>query len=375
MFGLDRKAARFAWTCAVVGLVVWGVLLIHRALFVFAVAIMLAYLFHPLVDAIAGRLPWKTRTPAVAVPFVLILGSLAVFVAVIRPQVRQETELLREQARRGQLSDMLTRWTPFGIPIGKQIAKSYDPQRMQRDLMEVLPQLRGTLSVTARGLTDLFIIPILSFLLLRDGPRIREALLDSLVCDDGSCARRARRAQIEGILEDAHILILQHMRTLLLLALTTLGSFTIAFELLRVKYAVLLALLAFPMEFVPIVGPLTAGLAILAVCDITEYPHLWWIVCFLIAFRLVQDYVLGPHLMRRGVKLHPLLVMFAIFAGGEIRGIAGIVLSVPILAILRLLFYEWRKGTVTPFAKFGDRAIGTECSMVDRQNLEVSNAK
>ena len=67
--------------------------------------------------------------------------------------------------------------------------------------------------------------------------------------------------------------------------------------------------------------------------------------------------------------------MFAIFAGGEIRGIAGIVPSVPILAILRLLFYEWRKGTVTPFAKFGDRAIGTECSMVDRQNLEVSNAK
>ena len=110
---------------------------------------------------------------------------------------------------------------------------------------------------------------------------------------------------MEGILEDAHILILQHMRTLLLLALTTLASFTIAFELLRVKYAVLLALLAFPMEFVPIVGPMTAGLAIVAVCDITQYPHLWWIVCFLIVFRLVQDYVLGPHLMRRGLSCIP----------------------------------------------------------------------
>jgi predicted PurR-regulated permease PerM len=47
--------------------------------------------------------------------------------------------------------------------------------------------------------------------------------------------------------------------------------------------------------------------------------------------------------MKRGVKLHPLLIIFGVYAGGEIGGVGGIFLSVPILALARLLFYEWRK--------------------------------
>jgi predicted PurR-regulated permease PerM len=47
--------------------------------------------------------------------------------------------------------------------------------------------------------------------------------------------------------------------------------------------------------------------------------------------------------MERSVKLHPLLILFGIFAGGELAGISGIFLSVPALALLRLAFYEWRK--------------------------------
>jgi predicted PurR-regulated permease PerM len=53
--------------------------------------------------------------------------------------------------------------------------------------------------------------------------------------------------------------------------------------------------------------------------------------------------VLSPHLMKKGMKLHPLLVVFGVFAGGEIGGVGGIFLSVPVLALVRLVYYEWRK--------------------------------
>ena len=59
-------------------------------------------------------------------------------------------------------------------------------------------------------------------------------------------------------------------------------------------------------------------------------------------YRVFQDYVLGPIVMRRGVQLHPLVVMFGIFAGADIGGVAGILLSVPVLAMLRLIWYEFR---------------------------------
>jgi predicted PurR-regulated permease PerM len=50
--------------------------------------------------------------------------------------------------------------------------------------------------------------------------------------------------------------------------------------------------------------------------------------------------------MSRGVKLHPLLVIFGVFAGEEIAGVRGVFLSIPALAVLRLLYYRFRKTRV-----------------------------
>jgi predicted PurR-regulated permease PerM len=220
--------------------------------------------------------------------------------------------------------------TPLDFYVGQYILNEYS----QSDIMNVLPQLERTLGTTVRYLFNLFIIPLLSFFILKDGRMIRDGFLDMF--DD--------RKQAESALRDAHVLLLDYMRAVLFLCFTTLVSFTIALTLLRVRYAILLAFAAFVLEFVPLVGPLTAGVLILGVSMFNRYQYsLLWIVLFLVVYRLLQDYVLSPHLMRKGVKLHPLLLLFGIFAGGEIGGIVGIFLSVPVLALLRLVFYEWRK--------------------------------
>ena len=61
---------------------------------------------------------------------------------------------------------------------------------------------------------------------------------------------------------------------------------------------------------------------------------------FLIAFRFFQDYVVSPHLLSTGMKLHPLLVIFGVLAGGSIAGVAGSFLSVPVLATLRIVYRQ-----------------------------------
>jgi predicted PurR-regulated permease PerM len=186
----------------------------------------------------------------------------------------------------------------------------------------------------AASLADLFAVPILSFLLLKDGPEIREHLIELLRIGPAN----------ERLLRDAHVLMLEYMRSLLLLCFVTLVSFTAVLSLLQVRYSVLLAFLAFVLEFIPVVGPLAAAGVILGVGWFTGATggHLLAVGSFLLGFRVFQDYVLGPIVMRRGVQLHPLLVMFGIFAGADIGGVAGILLSVPILALLRLIWYEIR---------------------------------
>jgi predicted PurR-regulated permease PerM len=112
---------------------------------------------------------------------------------------------------------------------------------------------------------------------------------------------------------------------------------------MRVPYSILLAAIAFPLEFIPLVGPLTAAVIIIAVSVVSGYAHVWWVVIFLGVYRIFQDYVLSPQLMSKGVELHPLMIIFGVLAGGEIGGIAGIFLSIPALALVRLLYHRVNK--------------------------------
>ena len=79
------------------------------------------------------------------------------------------------------------------------------------------------------------------------------------------------------------------------------------------------------------------------VSGFSGYSYLLWILLFLGVYRLFQDYVLSPRLMSSGMQLHPLMVIFGVFAGGEIGGIAGTFFSVPVLALARVLYRRLEK--------------------------------
>src|SRR5260370_28413736 len=95
------------------------------------------------------------------------------------------------------------------------------------------------------------------------------------------------------------------------------------------------------MEFIPVVGPLVGAAAIVVVAFLTNCPHVLAVAVFLGIWRLVQDYVTAPRIMGGKLQLHPLAVIFAILVGGEIGGVIGVYLSIPIAAGLRII---WKRG-------------------------------
>jgi predicted PurR-regulated permease PerM len=96
------------------------------------------------------------------------------------------------------------------------------------------------------------------------------------------------------------------------------------------------------LEFVPVVGPLVAGMAMMIVAVLAGYPHWPLLLLFLIVWRVVQDYVIVPRVMGESVQLHPLAALFGILAGGEIAGVLGVYLSIPVMASLRIVWRRWR---------------------------------
>ncbi len=195
----------------------------------------------------------------------------------------------------------------------------------------------GLRALAALGnLGYLVLVPILSFFFLKDARAIRQALVDQFV-------NPARRALAEDLIADLHILLAQYMRAVVLLALATFVSYAIFLEIAGAPYALLLAGVAGALEVIPVLGPLTASAAILLVAGFSGYQHWLWILIFLAVYRLFQDYVLQPYLMSAGVALHPLLVIFGVLAGEQVGGVAGIFLSIPALAILRVVYLRMLK--------------------------------
>ena len=80
-------------------------------------------------------------------------------------------------------------------------------------------------------------------------------------------------------------------------------------------------------------------MAILAVGFLT-HAHWIWMAGLLVAWRLVQDYVNSPRIMGNNLDLQPLTVVFALMVGGQVGGIAGVFLSVPTVAVLRIVWLE-----------------------------------
>ncbi|MHB2020592.1 MAG: AI-2E family transporter, partial [Candidatus Xenobia bacterium] len=114
-------------------------------------------------------------------------------------------------------------------------------------------------------------------------------------------------------------------------------------SLVGVPYSVLLAVLAGLFEFVPLLGPLSAAAMIFGVALFSGFPHLVWLVIFLIAYRLFEDYVLSPFLMSSGAEVSPLLVIVGVLAGEHIAGVPGMILSIPVVAALRILVIRLRE--------------------------------
>jgi predicted PurR-regulated permease PerM len=338
MFGIDRRAAYYTWTAVLVVLLVWLVYLVRATLFIFILALLFAYLLAPLVNLLDRFLPGRrTRTSALALAYILLVGVVILAGSQIGTRAVEEANNLAKK-----FPELLQRWQTTGGPTGggtlqEQILGKLRVGITERsnELIAALPQVGLRAITVASNVIYVVIIPILGFFFLKDGRLIRQHVLD-LVSDE------PRRVLLDDVLADVNLLLASYMRALVLLALSTFTAYGIFFSILGVPYAVLLAALAGMLEFIPMVGTLAASLTIVIVAAL-EGAHVIAVLIFLLAYRLFQDYILSPQLMRQGVELHPLLVLFGVFAGSEVAGIAGTFLSVPVLALVRIIYLRIRK--------------------------------
>jgi predicted PurR-regulated permease PerM len=339
MLGIDRRAAYYTWTAALVVLLLVLVYLIRQTLFIFVLALLFAYLLSPLVNLLDRFLRGRTRTPALALAYVIFVG-LAVFLGIqIGSRVVDEATTLGKT-----FPEMIANWEKPSptAPVAVNSLKQQIIEKVRNnvgahsgDWISTAAQAGVKFITVASDLVFVVIIPILAFFFLKDAGVMRQHILD--LVEDGP-----RRALLDEVMADLHLLLAHYMRALMMLSAAAFTAYSIFFSIVGVPYAILLGALGGLLEFIPMLGPLAAGVTIVVVGAVSG-ANVPLMIIFLLAYRVFQDYVLSPHLMGQGVEVHPLLVLFGVFAGAEVAGIPGTFLSVPVLAMVRIVYLRIRK--------------------------------
>ncbi|MBV9266466.1 MAG: AI-2E family transporter [Acidobacteriaceae bacterium] len=339
MLGIDERALRIVWTIFLFALLLGTIYLIRDTLLLFALAIFFAYMLSPVVGLVERLLP-KRRTSALAVVYVVLIGLLVFIGFQIIPKiVEQATNLatrLPALLSGNKLASMpLPSWLE---PVREHVIAFIN--RQASDLgSRVVPfiQQAGSKILSGIGaLLPLILIPILAFFFLKDGEQIRGALI-------GTVDSKRDRTLLEQILDDIHVLLRNYIRALVLMSVSSFCCWFLFLSVMRYPYELLLAGIAGVLEFIPVIGPAAAVILMLIVYAVTGAGGLLWIVIFAAIYRLFADYVLNPYLMSAGIEIHPLLVLFGVLAGESMAGIPGMFFSVPVIAILRVLYVNLKR--------------------------------
>lgn len=342
---LDSRTSRVLITALLFALGAGFLYAARRTLILFLFAIFFAYLINPAVIRLQKLL--RTRARAIAVIYVLLVVALGLFLLFAGPRIsRQGARLgealpgLMDKASTGELSSQIDKLT---ARIGSQHGWSQATKdRIQdfliahrEDLVLFAQRVGLRVAQAAQEVWVLFLVPILAIFFLLDGDSFNGVLV-SLV------QSRSQREFVEDVLHDLNQMLAQFIRAQLTLAILSFAAYASALGIMRVPYALMLGTAGGALEFVPVAGPLVAGVAMTMVAVLSGYPHWPLLVLVLLVWRGIQDYVISPRLMGKSVELHPLAALFGILAGGEIAGVLGVYLSIPVMASLRIVWRRWR---------------------------------
>jgi predicted PurR-regulated permease PerM len=334
---IDTRTARVLITVLLFALGLGFLYSARHTLIAFLFAIFFAYLVDPLVSKLEKWV--KGRGRAIAIIYVLLIILVVIFFTFVGPQIGHQGAKLGEAA-----PDLLKKISSGEIvdKIGTERLTETTRQQLKQflsnhsDQIKVLAQRVGIrVAEVAQNIWLLVIIPILAAFFLKDGrtfSNIGLAFIQS----------KPQREFLEGVLADMNQMLAHFIRAQLTLAALSLVIYTSVLGIMRVPYALVLGTAGGAMEFIPVVGPLVAAVLILGVALLMGYSHWIILLAFLGGWRLIQDYVVSPRVMGEKMQLHPLAAIFGVLAGGEIAGVLGVYLSIPVMASLRIVWRRWQ---------------------------------
>lgn len=324
------------WLIAIV-LTGWLLWLLAPVLTPFVAAALLAYIGDPLADRLQTfRLP---RTLAVVAVFVLTLLCLALLLLLVVPLIQTQVGALLD-ALPGIIAQAEQVWLPkisgfIGVEPGDDIGISAFLDRYRETAeswgAKILLSLTRSGGALAAAVISLFLVPILTFYLLRDW--------DAMMARFGSLVPARNRETVYRLARETDDVLGAFLRGQILVMISLAIIYAVGLSLVGLKFAIAIGVVAGLVSFVPYLG-FVIGIALAALTVVMEPDPLLRLVGVVATFsiaQMIEGSLLTPKLVGDRIGLHPVIVIFAVAAGGQLFGFFGILLALPAAAVLSVM--------------------------------------
>ncbi len=300
------------------------------------ISVFMAVALSPVVNIVQrGRIPRALAILIVYLGLILILVGLGALVT--RPLVAQSQQLVayvnslydNRAGLIGQLQDLAQQYGLGGYTDTIQEQLAALPSRLSS---AVGPLLTATIGVISSVYASISIL-LLTFFLILDGERFVAGAL--------RLASPAQRPRVRRILAHAARAIYGYISGNLTISLIAGIATFIALTVLRMPYAVILALVVAFLDLVPLVGATLGAVIACGVALFVDPVKGGILIVFFVIYQQVENNLIQPIVYGRSVQLHPLAIFLAVLAGGNLLGVLGALLAIPVAEIIRILWGEW----------------------------------
>ena len=314
------------------GFLLW---LLAPVLTPFAVSALLAYLGDPMVDRLER---WKlSRSFSVAVVFMLMVLVIVGVVLLLVPMLEKQISYLIEQFPRYRewFQTVVLPWiearTGFDI-------EGFDPASLFDMLKQYWQQAGGVATTVLGGLSksglavlgwiaNIVLIPVVTFYLLRDW--------DILVARIRSLLPRPIEPTVSRLARESDHVLGGFLRGQLSVMLALGTIYALGLWMVGIDLALLIGMIAGMVSFIPYLGAIVGvGAALIAaLVQHGDWLHVFLVLAVFGVGQTIESFILTPWLVGDRIGLHPVAVIFAIMAGGQLFGFLGVLLALPVAAV------------------------------------------
>jgi predicted PurR-regulated permease PerM len=310
---LDDRTGNVLTTVAVFAAAGGAAFAARTTLVVFVLALLLAYLLEPMVAGIERLLPSGPHGRGVSIAVVYGLGALLV-IAVgygVAPTIVDESRRLN-----AALPDLAARIDTTVADHGDLAAG-------------VVSGITRVTAAVGEHVSLLLMVPIVAIFFLDNRAAFLERTVDLFAHHSGRAVAKRTIQQIDRTLAE-------YTRAQLILAALSGVFYGVSMALFGFPYPLPLAIVGGALEFVPVAGWIIAAAAIL-VSGWFAHAHWIWMAAMIVGWRILQNFVISPRVMGDRLQMEPLMVLFALMVGGQVGGLAGVILSLPAVAVFRIV--------------------------------------